>query len=301
VRQYDFECAQFFQAIQTDIKQAFGAEEPEALFCDDRWRRDDLGWGISAVIESGAVFEKGGVNYSQVQGAALPTSATVKRPELANQAFRATGVSVVMHPRNPYVPTSHFNVRLIQVGKLWWVAGGFDLTPYYGFVEDCQLWHRLAAQACALHQPHFYAEFKQNCDAYFYLKHRQEARGIGGIFFDDLNERDALPFDEALSFLRDVADAYIEAYVIIVQRRKHLPYGERERHFQALRRGRYVEFNLIYDRGTLFGLQSGGRAESILMSLPPQVEWQYQDKAQLGPAELALYEQFLPVRDWYKL
>ena len=287
--------SEFFKAIQADIQTAFGAEEPEAVFFEDSWQREDLGRGISMVLEDGAVLEKAGVNYSQVSAMSLPASATVKRPELAAQPFTATGVSVVIHPRNPYVPTSHFNVRLIQVGELWWIGGGFDLTPYYGFEEDCVLWHQTAREACSLHHEHFYPQFKQQCDAYFYLKHRQEARGVGGIFFDDLT---ALPFEEALLFLRHVADAYIKAYVTIIQRRKNMPYGERERSFQAMRRGRYVEFNLIYDRGTLFGLQSGGRTESILMSLPPMVEWHYQDKKNLQPAELALYQQFLPARDW---
>ncbi len=287
--------AAFFQKIQEEIHQAFGAEEPEAFFLADPWQREGLGQGLSMVIEGGAVLEKGGVNYSQVQGPALPSSATVKRPELINKPFTATGVSVVMHPRNPYVPTSHFNVRLIQVGELWWVGGGFDLTPYYGFEQDCVLWHKQARKACDAYRPHFYAQFKQQCDAYFYLKHRQEARGIGGIFFDDVTE---LPFEEALGFLQTVAEVYIAGYVALIQSRKQTPYGERERQFQASRRGRYVEFNLIYDRGTLFGLQSGGRTESILMSLPPVVEWHYQDKAQLGPAERDLYERFLPVRDW---
>lgn len=288
-------CADFFQSIQSDISQAFGAEEPEACFWDDPWQRKDLGQGISRVIEGGIVLEKGGVNYSQVRGAALPSSATVKRPELASQPFVATGVSVVMHPRNPYVPTSHFNVRLIQVGELWWIGGGFDLTPYYGFVEDCVLWHTVAREACERYRPYFYPQFKKHCDHYFYLKHRQEARGIGGIFFDDLTE---LPFEAALAFLRHVADAYMQSYTQIMQRRKNTAYGERERQFQAMRRGRYVEFNLLYDRGTLFGLQSGGRTESILMSLPPMVAWHYQDKHQLQAAEAELYDKFLPARDW---
>ncbi len=287
--------AEFFQKIQTDIYTAFGSEEPEAFFLPDEWQREGLGQGVSRVIEGGAVLEKGGVNYSQVSGASLPGSATAKRPELAEQPFTATGVSVVIHPRNPYVPTSHFNVRLIQVGDFWWVGGGFDLTPYYGFVEDCVLWHEQARAACDLHRPHFYPQFKKHCDDYFYLKHREEARGIGGIFFDDLTE---LSLEEALAFLAHVAEAYRKGYLALIQRRKNSAYGEREKKFQAMRRGRYVEFNLIYDRGTLFGLQSGGRTESILISLPPMVAWHYQDKKALEPAEAALYQQFLPARDW---
>ncbi len=287
--------AEFFQALQRDIYTAFGAEEPKACFLPDSWQREGLGQGVSMVLEGGAVLEKAGVNYSEVKGASLPSSATTKRPELAATPFAATGVSVVIHPQNPYVPTSHFNVRLIEVGPVWWVGGGFDLTPYYAFEEDCQLWHQLAKAACDPFDPQFYARFKKDCDAYFYLKHRKEARGIGGIFFDDLTE---LPREKALQFLRSVTDAYIQAYTRIIARRKNIAYGERERHFQAFRRGRYVEFNLIYDRGTLFGLQSGGRAESILMSLPPLVEWHYQDPVVSGSPEAELAERFLVPRDW---
>jgi coproporphyrinogen III oxidase len=286
----------FFQDLQAQIVSAFGTHEPKASFQKDPWTRESLGQGVSIVIEEGEVLEKGGVNYSSVKGVALPESATLKRPELRHKPFTAMGVSVVIHPRNPYIPTSHFNVRLIRVEDCFWVGGGFDLTPYYGFEADCILWHQQAKAACDRHDPSFYPHFKKNCDDYFYLKHRQEARGIGGIFFDDLT----LPLAKALSFLTDVTNAYIEAYTAILARRKGIHYTERERQFQARRRGRYVEFNLLYDRGTLFGLQSGGRTESILMSLPPNVSWKYKDLPENLPEEQALYTQFLPPRDWLK-
>lgn len=289
----------FFKKIHTDIYTAFGEHEPQSEFYFDKWH-SMLGAGVSGVIEGGEILEKGGVNFSQVRGKALPQSATERNPELRGCPFTAIGVSVVIHPRNPYVPTSHFNVRLIEVElpdrpPHWWIGGGFDLTPYYGFEEDCILWHQSAQNACKPFGQEVYPKFKKYCDEYFYLKHRQEARGIGGIFFDDWN---ALSFDNSLMFLRKVADAYIEAYSLILAKRKNHPYTEQERHFQAYRRGRYVEFNLIYDRGTLFGLQSGGRTESILISLPPLVEWRYNWQPEPGSPEAKLYSDFLPLRDW---
>lgn len=289
----------FFKTIQEDICTVFSEEEPKAKFFLDEWQ-SKLGKGISAVIEEGEIFEKGGVNFSQVKAAALPKSASERNPELAGRPFEAMGVSVVMHPVNPYVPTSHFNIRMLEV-KLsngeshWWIGGGFDLTPYYGFEEDCKFWHECAREACEPFGQEIYPKFKKWCDEYFFIKHRNEARGIGGIFFDDWND---LSQEEALKFLRAVADAYIKAYTTLLKRRKVHPFGKQEREFQAYRRGRYVEFNLVYDRGTHFGLQSGGRAESILMSLPPYVEWRYNWQPELGTPEAKLYTDFLPVRDW---
>jgi coproporphyrinogen III oxidase len=252
------------------------------------------------VLAEGAVFEQAGVNFSQVSGRTLPPSATAHRPELAGRAWQALGVSLVIHPRNPYVPTSHMNVRFFIAEKdgaepVWWFGGGFDLTPYYGFEEDSVHWHRTAKAACDPFGADYYAHFKKWCDEYFFLKHRNETRGVGGLFFDDLNERS---FEHSFGFLKSVGDHYLPAYVPIVQKRKHTPYGERERDFQLYRRGRYVEFNLVYDRGTLFGLQSGGRTESILMSLPPLVKWRYNWKPQPGTPEARLYDEFLMPRDW---
>jgi coproporphyrinogen III oxidase len=240
------------------------------------------------------------VNFSHVYGNELPASATAIRPELAGASFHAMGVSVVIHPNNPYVPTSHFNVRVFLGQKhgqapIWWFGGGFDLTPYYGFVEDCVHWHNMAKQACEPFGHDLYPKFKNWCDDYFYLKHRQEARGIGGLFFDDFN---SLGFDECFKFIQSVGNHYTAAYQTIVAKRKSMAYGERERQFQLYRRGRYVEFNLLYDRGTLFGLQSGGRTESILMSLPPTVNWRYNWQPEPGSAEEKLYSEFLPRRDW---
>jgi coproporphyrinogen III oxidase len=235
-----------------------------------------------------------------VRGGTLPPSATARRPQLAGRDFEALGVSLVVHPRNPYIPTSHMNVRLLVAGgagpgQAWWFGGGFDLTPYYGFEEDARHWHRTAREACAAHGADMYARCKRWCDEYFYLRHRQEPRGIGGLFFDDLDEGG---FARCFEFTRSVGDHFLPAYEPIVERRRELPYGERERDFQCYRRGRYVEFNLVYDRGTLFGLQSGGRVESILMSLPPQVLWRYDWKPEAGSPEAELYEKFLVVRDW---
>ncbi|MFB9886135.1 oxygen-dependent coproporphyrinogen oxidase [Balneatrix alpica] len=289
--------------LQDRICQQLQHLDGQASFSEDSWQRQEGGGGRTRVISQGGVFEKGGVNFSHVMGASLPPSASAHRPELAGRSFEAMGVSLVMHPHNPYVPTSHANVRFFIASKpgcdpVWWFGGGFDLTPYYGFVEDCQHWHRVAAEACAPFGEDLYPRFKKWCDQYFYLKHRQEARGVGGLFFDDFNE---LGFEQSFAFMRAVGDAYLAAYSPIVQRRQGTPYGEREKTFQKFRRGRYVEFNLVYDRGTLFGLQSGGRTESILMSLPPEVNWGYDWQPEPGSVEAKLYSDFLPERDWLEL
>ncbi|MCA0893568.1 oxygen-dependent coproporphyrinogen oxidase [Microbulbifer agarilyticus] len=269
-------------------------------FFEDAWEREGGGGGRTRVLENGNVIEKGGVNFSHVHGDKLPPSATAARPELAGRSFEAMGVSLVIHPRNPYAPTSHANVRLFVAQKegadpVWWFGGGFDLTPYYGFEEDVVHWHQTAKEACAPFGEDIYPRFKKWCDEYFYLKHRKEARGVGGLFFDDFNEGE---FDNAFAFMQAVGNAYLDAYLPILKKRKDTPYGERERDFQLYRRGRYVEFNLVFDRGTLFGLQSGGRTESILMSLPSEVRWRYDWHPEEGSAEAKLYTDFLPHRDW---
>lgn len=282
--------------ICADLSQADGGTE----FKQDQWVREEGGGGRSRVIENGNIFEKGGVNFSHVSGAAMPASATAHRPELAGRSFEAMGVSLVIHPRNPYVPTSHANVRFFIAEKegaepVWWFGGGYDLTPYYGDEEDCRQWHQTAKDACDPFGDDVYQRYKKWCDDYFYLKHRDEARGVGGLFFDDLNE---WGFEKSFAFMQAVGDSYTKAYVPIVERRKDQPYGEREREFQLYRRGRYVEFNLVWDRGTLFGLQTGGRTESILMSMPPLVRWEYDYQPEPGSAEAQLTEKFLPHRDW---
>ena len=264
------------------------------------WTRPEGGGGDSRVIEDGALLERGGVNFSHVTGNRLPPSATAARPELAGRGFEAMGVSLVLHPRNPYVPTVHMNVRCFVATKegepgVWWFGGGMDLTPCYGFEDDAAHFHRTCREALAPFGDDLHPRFKLWCDEYFHLRHRNEPRGVGGIFFDDFAE---LGFDRGFEMLRAVGDAFLPAYLAIVQRRRDTPYGEREREFQALRRGRYVEFNLVYDRGTLFGLQSGGRTESILMSMPPQVRWRYDWKPAPGSAEARLYADFLKPRDW---
>jgi coproporphyrinogen III oxidase len=269
-------------------------------FRRDAWGRPDGGGGLSCLIESGHLFERGGVNFSHVTGPSLPASATASRPELAGRDFEAMGVSLVLHPRNPYVPTVHMNVRFLVARRpgadpAWWFGGGMDLTPYYPFEEDAIHFHRTCRDALASFGPAYYPRFKRWCDEYFYLKHRKEPRGIGGVFFDDLNEPD---FDASFDLVRSVGDSLLPAYVPIAERRRQLAYGVRERDFQAYRRGRYVEFNLVYDRGTLFGLQSGGRTESILMSLPPTAQWRYDWAPPPGSAEARLYDQFLIRRDW---
>ena len=257
-------------------------------FTRDSWQRPEGGGGTSCIVEEGQVFERAGVNLSRVHGRSLPPSASAARPQLAGRAFEAMGVSLVLHPRNPYCPTVHMNVRFFSAGDVWWFGGGMDLTPYYGFEEDARHFHGVCKEAVGAHHP----RFKQWCDEYFYLKHRGEPRGVGGIFFDDLADPGA--FD----VMKSVGDHLLAAYLPILERRKAHPYGERQRSFQAYRRGRYVEFNLVYDRGTLFGLQSGGRTESILMSLPPRVEWRYDWKPEPGSPEEALYKNFLVARDW---
>jgi coproporphyrinogen III oxidase len=264
------------------------------------FRRDAWGRGTACVIEEGDLLERGGVNFSHVTGDSLPASATAHRPELAGRRWEAMGVSLVLHPRNPYCPTSHMNVRFFVATKegaepVWWFGGGMDLTPYYGFAEDCAHFHRTCRDALAPFGADVHARYKKWCDEYFFLKHRNEPRGIGGIFFDDLNEGG---FDRCFALMRAVGDAFTTAYLPLCQHRRDLPYGERERDFQAYRRGRYVEFNLVWDRGTLFGLQSGGRTESILMSLPPVVKWRYDWHPEPGSAEASLYTDFLPPRDW---
>jgi coproporphyrinogen III oxidase len=269
-------------------------------FRRDPWQRPEGGGGVSCLLEEGALFERAGVNFSHVTGSGLPPSASVSRPELAGRAFEAMGVSMVLHPRNPYVPTVHMNVRFFvatsdRVQPVWWFGGGMDLTPYYGFDEDATHFHRTCHATLAPFGQELYGRFKKRCDEYFFLKHRNEPRGIGGIFFDDLNQPD---FATCFALTRAVGESFLAAYLPIVERRRDAVYGERERNFQAYRRGRYVEFNLVYDRGTLFGLQSGGRTEAILMSLPPIVRWRYDWKPEAGSAEARLYTDFLRAREW---
>jgi coproporphyrinogen III oxidase len=269
-------------------------------FRRDEWARPQGGGGVSLLIEEGDFFERGGVNFSHVTGDALPASATAHRPELAGRRWEALGVSLVLHPRNPYCPTTHLNVRCFVASRageepVWWFGGGMDLTPYYGFIEDAQHFHRACRDALAPYGDTVHARYKQWCDEYFFLKHRNEPRGIGGIFFDDLNEGG---FARCFALTKSVGDSFIAAYLPLCARRRDIAYGERERDFQAYRRGRYVEFNLVWDRGTLFGLQSGGRTEAILMSLPPVVKWRYDWRPEPGTPEDQLYTDFLPPRDW---
>ena len=290
----------YLLGMQDAICEALAKEDGKLGFREDSWQRPGGGGGRSRVLEEGGVFEKAGVNFSHVHGENLPASATAHRPELAGRSFTALGVSLVIHPRNPYVPTSHANVRFFIAEKpdaapVWWFGGGFDLTPYYGFDEDCVHWHKTARQACEPFGDDIYPRYKQWCDEYFHIKHRNEPRGIGGLFFDDLNQ---WGFEKSFEFLRSVGDSYIKAYLPIVARRKQLAYGEAEREFQLYRRGRYVEFNLVYDRGTLFGLQTGGRTESILMSLPSIVKWRYDWKPEPGSKEAELYEKYLKPKEW---
>lgn len=285
----------FLLSLQDRICDQLAAVDGEAQFVEDDWGR-----GRSRVMTDGAVFEKGGVNFSHVQGDAMPGSASAHRPELAGRSYQAMGVSLVMHPQNPYIPASHANVRFFVAEKpgeepVWWFGGGYDLTPYYGFEEDCRHWHQVAKNACEPFGAELYPKYKKWCDDYFYMSHRDEARGIGGLFFDDLNEGG---FERCFDFMQAVANSYTDAYVPIVERRKAMVWGDRQRQFQLYRRGRYVEFNLVHDRGTLFGLQSGGRTESILMSLPPLVRWEYNWQPEAASPEAALTTEFLPVRDW---
>ena len=286
--------------LQERICAALEQADGTATFREDSWDREGGGGGRTRVMESGAVIEKGGVNFSHVFGDKLPASATAHRPELAGRTFQAMGVSLVIHPHNPYVPTSHANVRFFVAEKegeepVWWFGGGFDLTPYYGNREDCVAWHQAAKDACDPFGDDVYARYKKWCDEYFHLKHRDEPRGIGGLFFDDLNE---LGFEQSFALMRSIGDAYAPAYCPIIEKRKDIQYGERQRDFQLHRRGRYVEFNLVFDRGTLFGLQSGGRTESILMSLPPEVRWGYDRKPEPGTEEAELYDVYLQPTDW---
>jgi len=292
--------------LQDTICSRLESEESQEKFKEDSWTRAEGGGGRTRVLSGGKVFEKAGVSFSHVSGTTLPASATAHRPELVGQSWEALGVSLVIHPLNPYVPTSHANVRFFMTkpdhntntAATFWFGGGFDLTPYYGFTQDCVSWHRTAQEAVALVDPILYPTLKKNCDDYFFLKHRNEARGIGGLFFDDFNH---LGFDRSFALMRSVGDHFIKAYQPIVAKRKNTPYTERERNFQLYRRGRYVEFNLVWDRGTLFGLQSSGRTESILMSLPPLVRWEYDFKAEPGSVEEKLVTDFLKPRDWLSL
>lgn len=290
----------YLLGLQDRICQRLEEEDGGAVFVEDSWQREEGGGGRSRVISGGHVFEKGGVNFSHVFGSNLPPSASQARPELAGRSFQALGVSLVMHPKNPYVPTSHANVRFFVAEKpgetpVWWFGGGYDLTPYYGFEEDCRSWHQTAKDACDPFGEENYPRYKKWCDDYFYLPHRDEPRGIGGLFFDDLNEAG---FEDSFALMRAVGDSYVEAYQPIVARRKTMTFSEKEREFQLYRRGRYVEFNLVYDRGTVFGLQSKGRTESILMSLPPLVRWDYNWQAEPGSPEAELETKFLVNRNW---
>lgn len=291
---------QYLLGLQETICQRLVAADGKGSFETDAWDRPEGGGGKSRVINNGGVFEKGGVNFSHVTGETMPASATAHRPQLAGAPWQAMGVSLVMHPHNPFVPTSHANVRFFMATPengepVYWFGGGYDLTPYYGFDEDCVHWHQTAKVACDRFGDTIYRKFKDWCDDYFYLKHRDEPRGIGGLFFDDYNTGD---FEQDFALMRSVGDSYIEAYEPIVQARKNTPFSDSHRQFQLYRRGRYVEFNLVYDRGTLFGLQSGGRTESILMSLPPLVRWEYDYTPEPGSEEARLTDYFLTGRDW---
>jgi coproporphyrinogen III oxidase len=291
----------YFLELQNRITEKL-QEEETVSFIEDQWNRDEGGGGQSRILENGEIFEKAGINFSDVQGKHLPASATDKRPNLENASFRAMGISLVFHPRNPFVPTCHMNLRHFSVLKdgeeiTWWFGGGYDLTPYYGFEEDAIHWHRTAHDACEPFGKNIYPNFKEACDRYFYLPHRKEPRGIGGVFFDDYNEVD---FEHSFSLTQSIGDSFLPAYIPIVEKRKHTPYSNTHRNFQCYRRGRYVEFNLIYDRGTLFGLQSNGRTESILMSLPPEVNWTYNYQPDSNSEEALLYQNFLIEKDWLK-
>ncbi|WP_163647772.1 oxygen-dependent coproporphyrinogen oxidase [Modicisalibacter sp. 'Wilcox'] len=286
--------------LQDRLCRQLAEADGGATFREDAWERPEGGGGRSRVIEGGGVFEKGGVNFSHVHGDTLPPSATAARPELAGRGFHAVGVSWVLHPTNPHIPTSHGNVRFFIAEKageapVWWFGGGYDLTPFYPVHADVLHWHRVARDACAPFGDDVYARYKRWCDDYFYLKHRDETRGVGGLFFDDLNEGG---FERCFAFQQAVGDSFLDAYLPIVERRRDTPWSEREQAFQRYRRGRYVEFNLVWDRGTLFGLQSGGRTESILMSMPPVAEWHYGWTPEPGSAEETLYRDYLRPRDW---
>ncbi|CCU70564.1 oxygen-dependent coproporphyrinogen oxidase [Thalassolituus oleivorans] len=301
----------FLLDLQDRICSAIEQADGQATFVEDTWDREQAesplgltGGGRTRVMIEGAVVEKGGVNFSHVRGATLPASATANRPELAGRSFQALGVSLVIHPSNPYIPTSHANVRFFVAEKegeepVWWFGGGFDLTPFYPFEEDVIHWHQTGKNLCTPFGDDVFPKYKKWCDDYFFLKHRNETRGVGGLFFDDLNTwNNELNFDKSFEFMQAVGNGYIDAYIPIIERRKNIPYGERERKFQCYRRGRYVEFNLVFDRGTIFGLQTGGRTESILMSMPPVAHWDYDWHPEAGSPEARLYTDFLPHKEW---
>lgn len=290
----------FLLSLQDHLCEKLSQTDGKASFNEEQWEREEGGGGRSRILTKGAVFEQAGVNFSHVSGAKLPASATVHRPELVGCSFQAMGVSLVIHPHSPYIPTSHANVRFFIAEKpgeqpVWWFGGGFDLTPFYGFKEDAIHWHRTAQQLCIPFGKEVYPKYKKWCDDYFFIKHRNEARGIGGLFFDDLNSPD---FTTCFAFTQAVGKGFLDAYLPIVEKRQALPWGDQQRQFQLYRRGRYVEFNLVWDRGTLFGLQTGGRTESILMSMPPLVRWEYNYQPDAESQEAALYRDFLSVRDW---
>ncbi|MEX9949862.1 oxygen-dependent coproporphyrinogen oxidase [Providencia alcalifaciens] len=291
----------YLQNLQDTICQKITELDGKETFLEQTWERTEGGGGRSRVLTQGALFEQAGVNFSHIKGEKMPASATAHRPELAGRSYQAMGVSSVIHPLNPYIPTTHANVRFFIAEKegadpVWWFGGGFDLTPYYGFEEDAVHWHTVANELCTPYGTEVYPKFKQWCDDYFFLKHRNEPRGIGGLFYDDLNQWD---FESCFAFTQDVGNGFLQAYVPIVEKRREIPWGERERQFQLYRRGRYVEFNLVWDRGTLFGLQSGGRTESILMSMPPLVRWEYDYHPEAGSPEAKLYTDFLITgKDW---
>jgi coproporphyrinogen III oxidase len=311
---------QFVLQLQDNICQALEELDGKAKFCEDRWQREHGGEGRSRVIRDGDVFEQGGVNFSEVWDKSLPPAILTQRPEAAGYDFFATGTSMVLHPRNPYIPTVHLNYRYFEAGPVWWFGGGVDLTPYYPFVEDVVHFHQTIKDACDRHHPQYYPAFKRWCDEYFYLKHRQETRGIGGIFFDYQDSSGKLycgpnpsgvagdyagqvgnverNWEDIFAFVQSCGNSFIPAYIPIGEKRKNLEYGDRERQFQLYRRGRYVEFNLVYDRGTIFGLQTNGRTESILMSLPPLVRWEYGYQPEPGTPEANLYDTFLKPQDW---
>jgi coproporphyrinogen III oxidase len=290
----------YLLTLQSSLCERFETADGQKKFKKDNWVRPEGGGGLTCVLENGTHIEKGGVNFSHVYGHHMPASATAHRPELIGRNFEALGLSLVIHPLNPYAPTTHANLRFFSAQKtghptIWWFGGGFDLTPYYGFKEDCIHWHQMSRNACLPFGEEIYPRFKKWCDDYFYLKHRQEPRGIGGLFFDDLNE---WPFEKCFDFMRSVGDHFAKAYLPIFEKRKHTPYSTAEREFQLYRRGRYVEFNLVYDRGTLFGLQTGGRTESILMSLPPLVHWAYDKHPLPHSKEAQLYDFYLKNKEW---
>ncbi|MFW2440567.1 MAG: oxygen-dependent coproporphyrinogen oxidase [Arenicellales bacterium] len=290
----------YLLSLQDNICNAIAGADGQVSFSEDSWDREAGGGGRTRVLTDGRVFEQAGVNFSHVYGDNLPPSATANRPQLAGRSFQAVGVSLVIHPKNPYVPTSHANIRFFMAEKegedtIWWFGGGFDLTPYYGYEEDCIHWHQQAKAACEVLGDDAYPRYKKWCDEYFFLRHRDEPRGVGGLFFDDLSEPG---FEPSFAFIRSVGDHYLKGYLPIVERRKDRQYSDRQRDFQLYRRGRYVEFNLVFDRGTLFGLQSGGRTESILMSLPPLVKWRYNWQPEPGSEEAELYEVYLKPREW---